>query len=154
MKIQIIQLSGAIIRRSGKLLVPVIALAAVSACASFKSFFKQADSPLSIETIHAPSGQIASVRAFESSDKLYVAGSMRRAFGYAIHYAAHVDIQLIGQEGQIIAEKQDDIDAVSPREERGRSRHYSYVASFPLTEARHAAKIRVSYHAATHPRQS
>ncbi|HEY5741350.1 MAG TPA: hypothetical protein VIS99_02310, partial [Terrimicrobiaceae bacterium] len=111
------------------------------------------DSPLSIESIHAPSGHIASARAFESGDKLYVAGSMRRTIGYAIHYAAHVDVQLIGQEGQVLAERQDDIDAVSPRQERGRSGHYSYVASFPLTKARHAAKIRVTYHAATHETQ-
>ena len=148
MKIQFIEI---ILSRYGKkLLATAVALAAFPACAALKSVFKTADSPLPVERVHSPSGRIASVRAFESRDKLYVAGSMQRTTGYAIHYAAHVDIELIGRDGQVVAEKEDDIDAVSPRQERARQARYSYVASFPLSEAHQAVKIRVAYHSAKH----
>lgn len=149
MKIQFIQISKIILSRCGKLLAPAV-LAGFPACAALNSLFKTADSPLPVESVHSPSGQIASVRAFESSDKLYVAGSTQRTTGYAIHYATHVDIELIGRDGRVLAEKEDDIDAVSPRQERTRQARYSYVASFPLSEARQAAKIRVAYHSAKH----
>jgi hypothetical protein len=116
-----------------------------TACASVKSFFRSADSLLPIETVDASSGRIVSARAFETSDKLYVAGEMQKLFGYNIPPAAHVDIQLINGDRGIIAEKQDSIREISPREQNARNRLYSYVASFPLEIARQTTSIRVTY---------
>jgi len=62
----------------------------------------------------------------------------------------HVDIQLIGPAGNVIAEKQDDIDRVHPGTSRSRGGHHSYAASFPLSEAHQAARIRVIYHGDAH----
>jgi hypothetical protein len=121
-----------------------------TACASVSSFFKSADSSLPIETVDASSGQIVSARAFETSDRLYVAGQMQKLFGYTVPPAAHVDIQLINGDRGIIAEKQDSIREVSPREQNARNRLYSYVASFPLEIARQATSIRVTYSPFSH----
>lgn len=134
-----------------KATVVIAGLAFITGCASSGGFFRNADSPLPIKTLDATGGQIASTRAFETSDRLYVAGSMRRSSGHQPPLAAHVDIQLVDEGGRILAEKQDDIDSSGhPRTASGRSRASSYVASFPLDLARQAGSIRVSYHLAQH----
>jgi hypothetical protein len=130
-----------------KITVTLTAMTAVSACASLGSFFKQADSSLPIEIVHAGSGRITSFRAYETSDRLYVAGSARPFF---LKRTSHVDVQLIGAAGNVIAEKQDDIDREHPRTWRSRGGHHSYAASFPLSEAHQAARIRVIYHGDAH----
>lgn len=122
--------------------------ATLPACASLRGHFKQVDSPLPIETVHASAGQIANARAFESSDKLYVTGSMQRGYGYALHYAGHVDVQLVDPDGRVVAEKLDDIESSGAIHERMSGMRYRYVASFPLGVARQAAKIRMTYHPA------
>ena len=88
-----------------------------------------------------------SFRAHETSARLYVAGIAKPFY---LKTTTHVDVQLIGPGGNVIAEKQDDIDPVHPRTARSRGGHQSYVASFPLSEARHAARIRVIYHGEAH----
>lgn len=131
----------------------VVGLATITGCASTDGFFRKADSPLPIKTLDATGGEIASTRAFETSDRLYVAGSMRRSIGHRPPAGAHVDIQLLDKNGHILAEKQDEIDSPAhPRTAGGRSHRYrsSYVASFPLDLARQAASIRVSYHPKSH----
>jgi hypothetical protein len=130
-----------------KITVTFMAMTAVFACASPGSFFKQADSPLPIEVVHAGSGQIMSFRAHETSDRLYVAGIAKPFY---LKSTTHVDVQLIGPAGNVIAEKQDDIDRVHPRTSRSRGGHHSYAASFPLSEAHQAARIRVIYHGDAH----
>ena len=125
----------------------VAGVAVLSACASLDSYFRQADSSLPIEAIHSGTGQVMSFRAFETSDRLYVAGTVR---GFINPYT-HVDIQLIDDSEQVIAEKQDDIDLAHPRTAHGRHGRHSYVASFPLSEARQAAKIRVTYYSESQP---
>jgi hypothetical protein len=125
----------------------VAAIASLSACAS-SSWTKQADSTLPIEAIHSGSGAIMSFRAHETSDRLYVAGSAKP---HQLIRPTHVDIQLVGSDGRVLAEKTDDLDSPThPRTARGRSGSQSYVASFPLSEARQAAKIRVIYHGDAH----
>jgi hypothetical protein len=126
----------------------------MNACASVSSFFPTTDSPLPIETLHATGGEIASARAFETSDRLYVAGSMRKRIGYHALSTAHVDVQLLDAQGRVLAEKQDDIDHAHPRTASGRIGNSTYVASFPLELARQAASIRVSYHLKSHPIRS
>lgn len=103
-----------------------------------------------IQTIDATGGEITSTRAFEASDRLYVAGSMRKGGVYHKPAAAHVDVQLLDAGGNILAEDQDDIDSAHPRTAHGRSGRSSYVASFPLEVARQAVSIRVSYHPESH----
>ena len=130
-----------------KITVTFMAMTTVFACASPGSFFKQADSPLPIEVVHAGSGQIMSFRAHETSDRLYVAGIAKPFY---LKSTTHVDVQLIGPAGNVIAEKQDDIDRMHPRTSRSRGGHHSYAASFPLSEAHQAARIRVIYHGDAH----
>jgi hypothetical protein len=130
-----------------KITATFMAMTAVFACESSGSFFKQADSPLPIEVVHAGSGQIMSFRAHETSERLYLAGVVKPFY---LKSTTHVDIQLIGPAGNVIAEKQDDIDRMHPRTSRSRGGHHSYAASFPLSEAHQAAKIRVIYHGDAH----
>lgn len=125
-------------------------VAAITACSSTSSLFRQADSSLPIETINATGGQIVTTRAFETQDRLYVSGSMKKGMGIHIPPAAHVDIRLVDSSGRVLAEKQDDIDPGHPRLSSGRSGRYSYVASFPLSEARQASRVVVQYHMKGH----
>ena len=129
-----------------------VAMMALSACASFDTLFRQTESRLPIESFDLPAGQIASAQAFETSEALYVAGTMRKSSGSPIPIAAHIDIQLIGRDGQVLAEKQDDLGPAHPRVTGARSRRYPYAASFPLDVAKQAVKIRVSYHLSQHAR--
>jgi hypothetical protein len=63
----------------------------------------------------------------------------------------HVDVQLIGANDRVISEKAVDFDAPGhPRISSSRHGNPGYVASFALTEARHAVKIRVIYHFGNH----
>ena len=130
-----------------KIGIAVTAFASLPACAS-SSWIKQADSGLPIEAVHSGSGTIMSFRAHETSDRLYVAG---RAKPHQLMQPVHVDIQLIGAGGRVIAEKTDDLDSHQhPRSGSGRRGHQCYVASFPLSDARQAVKIRVVYHGGDH----
>ena len=136
--------------RISRLSFALAALAALSACTSAGHLFRTSGSALPIETIGCIGGQVVSARAFESSDELYASGNIRITRGRQIPYSAHVDVQLIGAEGQVIASKRDDIEPADPRSASGRSGRYSYVASFPLSVARQAKKIVVRYHLAVH----
>lgn len=123
------------------------ALTFLAACAS-SSWTKQADSALPIEVIHSGSGSIMSFRAHETSDRLYVAGS---ATAHQLVQPTHVDIQLLDAGGRVLAEQTDDLDlSQHPVTAGGRNGRQPYVASFPLSEARLAAKIRVIYHGSAH----
>ncbi len=117
----------------------------MSSCASTGSFLKQSASPLPIEVQGSSTGQISTTRAHETSDRLYVSGTMKKGAGSQISPAAHVDVRLLDSNGRVISEKQDDIDPGHPSLSTGRSGRYSYVVSFPLSEARQASKIQVHY---------
>ena len=135
-----------------KLLVPAVhafvaaaMLLTLSACASLET--KPQTSSLPIETINGNTGSIASARAYRASDRLYVTGSSK-----AVFKGAHVDIQLIGSHGQVIAEKAGSTKTgyAHPRTARARHGNRSYVASFSLSEAEQASKIVVTYHYGSH----
>ena len=134
------------ILRLTKIACALTVLAMVTACASVSSIFKTTRSPLPIETIDSTGGKVAGTHAFESCDRLYVAGHIQKSFGRHIPYAAHVDVQLIGNTGRVIAEKEDDIEPSQPKAGSSMSGQISYVASFSISEARQAAKIVVRYH--------
>ena len=127
-------------------------LAAITACSLIGISARTQDSPLPIAVAHARSGTIANAGAFETSDRLFVSGHVQHFPGYHLPVTAHVDIQLIGTDGQVLADKQDDIDFTAhPRTTAGHSRRASYVASFPIEQARQAVGIRVTCHLESHP---
>jgi len=127
--------------------IAIIGMMSLSACSSLNSQVKQADSLLPIEVLHSGGGQIMSFRAHETSERLYVSGSTRK---HKLSNSAHVDIQLIGPSGKVIAEDQNDINSMRPRPGGGKRFTDCYVVSFPLSEARKAEKIRVIYHSSAH----
>jgi len=133
--------------RLSQFLTATIAVMPLTACSSLDTWFKQANSPLPIEVQHSGSGQIMSSRAHETSGRMYVAGSARK---HPLSNTAHVDVQLIGSSGNVIAEDQNDINPMHPRPGGGKRFTDSYVVSFPLSEAREAVKIRVIYHGGAH----
>ena len=117
------------------------------ACVSPGSFLRQANSSLPLEVIHGGSGQIMSFRAHETlRPTLY----HRNRHAFSLKSTTHVDVQLIGPGGDVIAEKQDDIGPVHTRAGWSRSGRHSYVASFLLSDAHQAARIRVIYHGGAH----
>ena len=135
------------ILNSLKIGIAVITLASLPACAS-SSWIKQGDSGLPIEAVHSGSGTIMSFRVHETSDRLYVTGLAKP---HQLMQPMHVDIQLVGAGGRVIAEKTDGINSPHhPRSASGSRGHRSYVASFPLSDARQAVKIRVVYHKGDH----
>jgi hypothetical protein len=123
-----------------------VMIAALSLAGCATTLIKEGASPLPLETVDKTQGHIESTRAFETKDTLYVVGTLHRPIGRHLPKTAHVDVELIGANGRILAEKQDDISPQHPRLSGARGGKYSYVVSFPIATARQAAKIRVSYH--------
>jgi hypothetical protein len=125
--------------------IVMVALAlSVSAAVAGCFWTRQSEAALPIETVVSRSGQVMSFRAHETSNRLYVNGQAKSP---PLTRPMHIDVQLIGADGQVIAEKSDDLDAPRhPRVSSGRHGRQPYVASFPLSEARRAVKIRVLYH--------
>jgi len=121
----------------------VIAMMTLTSCATSDSLFKRADSPLPIEARSTGGGEVTSYRASETSDRLSVSGSARQ---HALTSVGHVDIQLIDSAGKVISEKTDAI--VAPQSAPGGGKRFtdSFSASFPLSDARKAAKVRITYH--------
>jgi hypothetical protein len=60
-----------------------------------------------------------------------------------------MDVQLIGRAGNVVAEKQDDIDREHPRL-CGRAASLLLCRELPASEAHEAARIRVIYHGDAH----
>jgi hypothetical protein len=126
-------------------------LASLVGCSSINIPSRTQNSSLPITVTHAISGTIASARTYETSDRLYVSGQVRHFRGYHLPLSAHVDIQLIGKDNRILAEKQDQIDLTAhARTNAWRNQRVSYVASFPVDLARRASAIHVTYHLETH----
>jgi len=115
------------------------------------TLFKQANSPLPIEVQNSGGGQVLSYRAYETSNRLHVAGNARK---YKLSNSAHVDIQLLDSSGSVIAKGQNDINPTHPAPGGGRRFTDSYVVSFPLSQAQQAAKIRITYHCSSHRKEN
>lgn len=120
---------------------------AFSACSSLKSWSERATSPLPIEVTPSGASQKLSVYTYEISERLYVAGTARKP---ALTNPVHVDVQLISRSGRVVAERQYDIDPARAALGGGRRSDDTYVASFPLSEARQASRIRITYHNSNH----
>lgn len=121
--------------------------AALAGCATSSPSPQKTVSSLPVETRSTAPGSVISSRAYQSGGKLYVSGSARK---HPLSSGGHVDVQLIGADGEVIAEKQDDINPQHPRSGGGRRHSSAYVASFPLSVAGDAAKIRVIFHDGSH----
>jgi hypothetical protein len=119
----------------------------ISACASLDAGRSHTVSSIPIEVVQSGSGHVLSFRAHESASRLYVSGTAKEQ---PLTIRTHVDVQLLSASGKVIAEKRDDIDPQHPAAGGGRRAQGAFVASFPLSEARQAARIRVTYHA-QHP---
>jgi hypothetical protein len=128
-------------RRAGLPLALVAAAFATTAAQA--SFLKAADSPLPIRTW----GAVSSPRAFETSSRLVVTGAVRPALRTP---SAHVDVQIVGRSGQVLAEKVDALEWSHPRTAGGRHGDYRFTEGFPLDVARQAAGIVVSFKTGTH----
>ncbi len=116
--------------------------------ASAWTVFPHASSPLVIESQGSTTSELKAFRAVESKDKLYVTGSIRKRPGNTL--LSHVDVQLVDDRGRVIAEQRESISYRHPRTGNGKIGRAPFVASFPLAEARQAAKIIVRYHSASH----
>ncbi|MBN8708691.1 MAG: hypothetical protein J0I10_04885 [Verrucomicrobia bacterium] len=116
--------------------------------ASAWTVFPHVSSPLVIESQGSTAGELKAFRAVESKDKLYVTGSIRKRPGNTL--LSHVDVQLVDAQGRVIAEARESISYRHPRTGGGKIGRSPFVASFPLAEARQAAKIVVRYHSGSH----
>ncbi len=128
------------ISKSAKTFAGGAFLAVLTACAS--SSVRTVDSSLPIEIHHAEGGQITGCRVFETSGRMYLAGGARKA---RPSEKAHVEVQLIGPSGEVLAEGRDAIGSVHPAHGGGKRFTDSFVVSFPPGAARQAVKIRVIY---------
>ncbi|GAT31796.1 hypothetical protein TSACC_2190 [Terrimicrobium sacchariphilum] len=133
----------------------VAALAAIAGAftffmdnASAGTVFPHTSSALVIESQGSTASEFKSFRAVESKDKLYVTGSIRKRPGNTL--LSHVDVQLLDARGRLIAEAREPISYRHPRTGNGKIGRSPFVASFPLAEARQAARIIVRYHPSSH----
>jgi len=132
-----------------------VALAATAGAFSFASnaasawpFIERTTSPLPIESSGSTARESQGFRASESKDKLYVTGSIKKRPGNTL--LSHVDVQLVDAKGRVVAEERESISYGHPRTGAGKTGRSAFVVSFPLTEARQAAKVVVRYHSTSH----
>lgn len=97
-------------------------------------------------TLHASPHVIAS-QARTHSNQLYVSG---RTSASLFQRQAHVDVQLLDRAGRVFLEKSQAIHSVSPRPGGGRRTTDTFVVTFPMSEARKAAAVRIAYHGGSH----
>ena len=121
-----------------------------ASCASLK-LSPRAESPLPIEVVQGDSGRLTSLSAREIDGRLYV---FIRARENPMRMQTHVDIELIGLSGQVIAGRRGAVEAVHPAVGGGRRAFGVWVASFPSRDARRASKIRVTHHDKPHAPRS
>jgi hypothetical protein len=129
---------------SQSLRIAALAAAAISLISSTATADLQ--NPLLIQT----SPSVASARVVPSGDKVYVTGRVAYTHGRPVTQAAHVDVQLLGSRGQVIAEVQDSITPMHPRISRLRNGQYPYTVSFPSSQVAVARQVVVQYHSTAH----
>jgi hypothetical protein len=126
--------------RRSLLLVTSLGLLALPSCATSDS---------SSLPVRVGSGQAAlsSLRTHDQNGRVTVAGSARPVPGTS---GNHVDIELLGADGRVVAQKTERIATGHPRGSRARHGSDSFVASFPAETSRQAASVRVSFHGGAH----
>jgi len=116
--------------------------------ASAWPFFNRTASPLLIESRGPTVRESQGIRAWESKDRLYVTGSIKKRPGHTL--LSHVDVQLVDAKGRVIAEERESISYRHPRTGTGKAGRATFTLGFPLEEARQASKIIVRYHSTSH----
>jgi len=120
-------------------------LTLTSAC-STSSDLGKSSSALPVES----SSSIASARVAQKGGTVYVTGAAKPIQNRPQTLAAHVDVELIGRQGQVIASARDSITASHPRTVQGHLGRYPYTVSFPITQVEQAGKVVVTYHSSAH----
>ncbi len=131
--------------RTASLVAASLILVLNTACSSTTDG-SQKSSSLPVET----SPSVASARVIKGDDKVYVTGRVKQTLGRPVTLASHVDVQLVGSNGQILAEIQDTISPMHPRIARLRNGQYPFTVSFPASEAAAARYVVVQYHSTAH----
>ena len=119
-------------------------IAMLTACAATSHMASQTNSPLPIKAL---GGQLSGTRSFETQNRLYVSGTVKKTLGSDVPHTAHVDVRLLDSSGIIVAETRGRIISGATRKRRG---IYSFATSFPLSQARQASKVVVAYHPKRH----
>jgi hypothetical protein len=117
-----------------------IGLLALSACAAPRT------GSLPVQTVGGNAGSVSNVRIYERNDKLFVAGSAHPT----PTSGGHIDIQLIAADGRVVATNTESLKLGHPRGSRSRHGNASFATSFPLSDARQAASVRVTFHSSGH----
>jgi hypothetical protein len=118
--------------------------------ASFAATACTSTSPtVPLPTLRSPAGdgRIASSKAVKTGHSLRVGGRVRPVTAQP---QAHVDIQVIGADGAVIAEATDRLRPMQPGAGGGRRALDSYVASFHASVARDAVAVRIVYRNGPH----
>jgi len=103
-----------------------------------------------VEVIDTAGGKLTRPITHKFANRLYISGSIKKWTGHHPPLAAHIDVDLIGADGKVLAGVLEDIKVLSPLREARGGRHSAYVASFPIAQAREAVRIRVRYHQQSH----
>jgi hypothetical protein len=111
----------------------------------------QAMENLNMGKIKPSNGEIASTWINTTDHKTYISGTVRPYLPIAPTIGAHVHVELLGKNGELIQCRTDRLSSVSQRK-RSSSQDHSYVVSFPVEEARKASRVRVSYFNKSHTR--
>lgn len=121
---------------------------------SFLVVKSHAAETLSVEKVHGNSGTIASAELKPMDDRLYVSGLVRINQPYQPSPGLHVDIYLVGKDGQIIGQEKSRIVVTSMKRDRTRGGRFPYAVSFGNDVAAKAASVRVVYCPSAHPNES
>lgn len=79
---------------------------------------------------------------------LRISGTVARSNPRAWNPGAHVDVQLVGGNGRILAEETRAVDSASPQRDASRSRDFSFSVRMP--EVKGMESVRVKYRKAPH----
>ena len=125
----------------GKIAGVICVLALLSSCASLQ--VRKTHSGLPLE-IHPSNFAFVHANAWESSDYLFVSGSIKKRFGIHHPGGAIIRVDIVDKKGVVIRTAQDSVPpADSGIDLFGRSKT-SFVVRFPLEEAKRAAGIRLA----------
>lgn len=125
--------------------IAAVLVALETGCASSQ----KTSQPLPLEVVGSNTGALQAPRVFERDGRLFVSGRIARTTGTHLHQAAHVDVQLLGPGGRVLAEQEYDIEAPHPRS-FGTKGRLAFQVSFPGNVAGDARKVRISYRPVGH----
>jgi hypothetical protein len=104
---------------------------------------------LRVEKMKSPSGEVASAWINTMDHKTYISGIVRLYLPVTPTIGAHVHVELLGKNGELIQYQTDRLSAILQRRTSS-THHRSYVVSFPVGETRKASQVRVIYFNKSH----